>query len=277
MIMVCYYSRALNLETFFYLFFLLNNKVKKASDNIGSVPSSNSANSIANTLKPTPTNTLRESKNTENAKNKLSSKENESKYMHKTSLGDANNEVHLEIKNILESLGYDENLGLEWLDKFMEDFSKTGIDALDEYESRFGQRDSVKLKKLIKANENLSKHFKHILPKEVTHEQALIELKNILCDMGYNQNMQWINVFLNEFLVSGFNAIENFVTKFGEKDTGILKRLASQNEKLNFYNANVLEKKEVIVKNSPSKEVSILIIGNIIFFYINFKKKRCKF
>ena len=164
------------------------------------------------------------------------------------------NEISLEIIKILESLNYGDFLDKEWMKNFIQDFTENGISALSEFGEMFGTKDTMLLTNLIKVNEKIRKYFENKIPK-VAIRQALKELKNLLIEICYDDSMNLTNEFLSEFQISGFEAVEKFKPKFGEKDTRALKKLILKNQLLNEYNNSLKE------KNMQEKVLSVLLLG----------------
>jgi predicted ATPase len=162
-------------------------------------------------------------------------------------------EINLEIKKILVDLNYSEFLNERWLKNFVHDFTENGISALSEFKEKFGTKDSTLLRKLVKENKKLCKYFENKIPEE-TKKQVLKELKNLLLEIHYTDSMSLANEFSSDFLKRGFESIEKFKPKFGEKDTRILKQLILKNQILNEYNNSCYE-------NIQEKTLSVMIIG----------------
>jgi hypothetical protein len=146
------------------------------------------------------------------------------------------NQITLELNNELTKLGYDKKSD-DWLENFIHDFSIKGISAVDAHVSNFGVKDSERMRKAIKNNEIL-KSFNGGTSTKLTKEEIKNELRNVLNELEYDENTDgedWLGDFIHDFCNKGMCSVEDYETKFGNRDANKLKNKLQNNAKILSY------------------------------------------
>ena len=151
-----------------------------------------------------------------------------------------NEEVKSELREVLDELGYDESRdGEDWLGDFIQNFSSKGISSIDDFESKFGARDTVKLRNKLQTNAKIMSFVKLIkqkpqAPKNVSRRDALNELETILQELDLDSE-SWVDDFTQDFTTKGVAAIDDFESKLGVRDASRLKTKVDKNEVLKAF------------------------------------------
>ena len=177
--------------------------------------------------------------------------------------------VSLELDKILLSLGYSDDAE-PWINEFTQSFENKGKDTIPEYESKFGQKDANKLKKLVEENKILSRYFGNNSSSNISLQTVSNELTKILSEVNYeHENFPWLTDFIEQFEANGELAIKNFESKFGLKDSTLLKEKISRNIKLNSYAKSRANSTTMVsddfenksIRKKTKKEIAVLVLG----------------
>jgi len=168
-----------------------------------------------------------------------------------------------ELEKILHELDYEKD-SESWVVDFTQAFIGKGIEAIDEFKHKLGVKDTAKLKTKIEDNSMINLYLKKIKTAQsstVTKTEAISELEKLLSDEDYDQiDNPWLGTFIKKFSIQGIGAIDEFGSKFGEKDLKKIKNAILNNPKLFTYSKSIgmdLEKREdeLITPEKASNEI----------------------
>ena len=136
-----------------------------------------------------------------------------------------------EIRKILRdmSLNMQEH---PFLNDFMDEFVKKGMQAIDNYKEFFGIKYESKLRDKVDKSQKLKK-FMRSLSQSSDSDAPSAQMRKELKKLDYDpQNEPWLEAFLQEFTSQGEKAIDTYQTKFGAKVTARLKKSLLSNDTL---------------------------------------------
>ena len=161
-----------------------------------------------------------------------------------------------ELEKILHEFDYEKDTD-SWIDDFTQTFTSKGFEAIDEFKHKLGVKDAAKIKTRIENSDVLNLFLKKLKPTQtstVTKKEAISELEKLLSDEDYDPlDNAWLESFIKKFSIQGVGAIDEFSSKFGERDLKKIKKAIMNNSKLLAY-SNSLGKD---VENDERKDDSV--------------------